>query len=156
MKKYGLETTMYRAIAGQIARLDAFDINRSDDHIDMILDVKCKLASLENMLPSGSGFDAGTLISRGESLPNRLVLCTSYHHMNDGGMYDGWSDHDVIVKPDLQHGIDIRVTGRNRNETKGYIAELFGDVLRSNLRSFHDPDTGESGYVQNGAAPAYR
>jgi hypothetical protein len=58
-----------------------------------------------------------------------LVIVTSYHHMNDAGMYDGWTDHKVIVTPSLVHGFVLRITGRNRNDIKEYIADLFQQSL---------------------------
>jgi hypothetical protein len=45
--------------------------------------------------------------------------------MNEGGYYDGWTEHQVIITPSLQHGFDVRVTGQDRNEIKDYLAELF-------------------------------
>lgn len=80
-------------------------------------------------LPSGSGIDNGTQIDLERSRPDRLVLTTSFHHMNDGGCYDGWTEHDVVVTPSLQHGIDLRITGRDRNDVKGYLADVFHDAL---------------------------
>jgi hypothetical protein len=78
---------------------------RHNDRLDM----------LETMLPSGSGFDSGTKIDRDKSKPDKkIVLTTSYHHMNDVGMYDGWSDHEIVITPAF-HGVDIKITGRDRN-----------------------------------------
>jgi hypothetical protein len=69
-------------------------------------------------LPSGSGIDCGTKIVWEKSTADRLVFQADYHHMTDGGMYDGWTEHTVIVTASLAFGIDIRVTGRNRNGIK--------------------------------------
>ena len=84
-------------------------------------------------MPSGSGFDSGAQFETYEQIvdgkPERLVIQTSFHHMNDGGFYDGWTDHDVIVTPSLAHGFSIRVTGKNRNDIKDYIAEVFHAAL---------------------------
>jgi hypothetical protein len=81
-----------------------------------------------NRLPSGSGFDNGTHLHE-SSEPERLVFACDFHHMNDGGMYDGWTEHNVVVKPSLVYGLDIKVTGRDRNEIKDYIAETFQHAL---------------------------
>ena len=81
------------------------------------------------LLPSGSGIDAGVTLDILASTPERVVFRTSFHHMNDAGMYDGWTDHQVIVTPSLAFGFKLRVTGRDRNEIKDYLAELFQDVL---------------------------
>lgn len=82
-----------------------------------------------HLLPSGSGIDAGVTLDVLASTPERVVFRTSFHHINDEGMYDGWTDHQVIVTPSLAFGFKLRVTGRDRNEIKGYLAELFQDVL---------------------------
>jgi hypothetical protein len=76
-------------------------------------------------LPSGAGFDGGTKIDFDASTGEKLVFDTSYHHMNEGGFYDGWTEHRVIVTPSLTFGHTLRITGRNRNDIKDYIAEAF-------------------------------
>lgn len=84
----------------------------------------------ENCLPSGSGFDNGTEIdvdaSNGRS---KIVLTTAFHHMNEGGYYDGWTEHKITVKPCLLSGFDLVISGRNRNEIKEYIHETFSRAL---------------------------
>ena len=44
---------------------------------------------VRNHLPSGSGFDSGTLLDTDRSRPDRLVFTTGFHHMTEGS-YDGW------------------------------------------------------------------
>jgi len=89
------------------------------------------LAKCEELLPSGSGFDSGTKIEYASS--SKIVLQTSYHHMNEYGYYDGWTEHTVTVIPNLVHGFDLRISGRNRNDVKEYIADVFCDALRSEV-----------------------
>jgi hypothetical protein len=79
--------------------------------------------------PSGAGFDNGTTFDGYTG--GRLVFSTSFHHMNDNGYYDGWTDHQVIVSPDFELDYTIRVSGRNRNAIKAYIAETFSYWLDS-------------------------
>lgn len=81
-----------------------------------------------NVLPSGSGFDNGTTIDLDNSNAKQLAFETSFHHMNEHGMYDGWTEHRVVVKPAFD-GFTITVSGRNRNDIKDYIAETFHHVL---------------------------
>jgi hypothetical protein len=50
--------------------------------------------------------------------------------MNDSGYYDGWTEHVVTVTPSFIGGFNIRVSGRNRNDIKGYIAESFHHILK--------------------------
>jgi hypothetical protein len=80
-------------------------------------------------LPSGSGIDCGTAIDLDASRPNRIVLTLSYHHMAESGMYDGWTDHTVIVTPDLLSGFTLRITGRDRNSIKEYLYQVYDTVL---------------------------
>lgn len=86
------------------------------------------LAKFEELLPSGSGFDAGTKIEHAGA--SKIVLRTSFHHMNENGYYDGWTEHVITVIPDLVNGFDLRISGRNRNGIKEYIADVFFDVLK--------------------------
>jgi hypothetical protein len=82
-----------------------------------------------DMLPSGSGWDCGTKLDESKSTPQKLVLYGSYHHMNDGGYYDGWSEHTIVVTPHLAQGFQIKITGRDRNDIKEYLYDLFYEAL---------------------------
>ena len=84
-------------------------------------------------MPSGSGIDSGTKLDFDRSKPNRLVFTASYHHMNDGGMYDGWTDHDIIVTPDLSFGFVLRITGVDRDQIKDYLGDMFAEALRQDI-----------------------
>lgn len=81
-----------------------------------------------NFLPSGSGWDCGTKFDYESSREDRLVFTGSYHHMHDSGMYDGWTDHAITVRPAFD-GLSIKVSGRDRNEIKDYLAEQFDYAL---------------------------
>lgn len=86
-------------------------------------------------LPSGSGFDSGTRIDMIGSNEGRIVLRTSFHHMNESGCYDGWTHHVVWVYPSFD-GIRIRITGRDRNGWKDYAYDVFHHAL---TREIDDP-----------------
>jgi len=88
---------------------------------------------VDEYLPNGSGFDLGTMIDLDRSTGNKLVLLTSFHHMNDAGYYVGWTDHEVIVSPDLAFGFALRVTGSNRAGVKDYMCELFQAALSEEI-----------------------
>ncbi len=83
----------------------------------------------KNDLPSGAGFDNGSKILVDESSSNRIVFETAFHHMNEHGFYDGWTNHTVIVRPDFVLDLDVSVKGNNRNQIKDYIAEYFQQIL---------------------------
>lgn len=84
---------------------------------------------MHDTAPSGSGIDNGTELDFGKSTAERLVFYTSFHHMDDAGCYDGWTEHTITVRPSLQFGIAVSVSGRNRNDIKDYLAEIFRDWL---------------------------
>jgi len=101
-------------------------------------------ADLEDLvleyLPQGSGFDNGCEVDIDASTPDRLVIHTSFHHISDNGFYLRWTDHDVIVTPSLILGFDLRVTGRDYREIKGYIADMFSEALDGFL-PYNDKET---------------
>lgn len=88
-----------------------------------------ELLLLMHKMPSGSGFDAGTQLEMNESNHEKLVFTTSFHHMNDVGMYDGWTQHKVTVKPSFMFGFVLQISGRDKRGIKDYIAECFNTVL---------------------------
>lgn len=123
---------VFRRIAAELSRLAncerAFD-NGQEHHRVNRDDAREKLDQLQSLLPSGGGFDNGTEIDLDKSTPEKIVLNTSFHHMNDAGSYVGWTEHVVTVRPSFVHGLDIHVSGRNRNGIKEYIAETFHFAL---------------------------
>lgn len=86
------------------------------------------LLELENQLPSGSGFDSGTRICIDECTEKKIVLETSFHHMDEHGMYTGWSNHAIVITPGFV-GFYIRVTGRNVDAIKDHITQEFAQCL---------------------------
>lgn len=89
-----------------------------------------RIARLEKMLPSGGGIDNGTQVI--ECTPTKVVLECGFHHMNDAGMYDGWTKHRITVRPAF-HGIDVTVSGRDRNRIKEYLADTFYNAMQSEV-----------------------
>jgi hypothetical protein len=80
---------------------------------------------IDNHLPHGSGLDGDNAIDASEcALKGRIDVHTQFHHMNEVGYYDGWTDHVISVRPAFD-GTDVRVSGRNRNDIKDYLGEIF-------------------------------
>jgi len=128
---YESKTTMkkpfYSVIAQTLdARIRCCEEQGNDDwfikHSEAIEDL------VKKHCPSGSGFDSGTKLDFDASKPNRLVFNTSFHHMDDNGHYCGWSEHQVIVIGSLAYSFEIRVTGRDMRDIKGYIGETFHHI----------------------------
>lgn len=103
-----------------IARGNTEWVDRHETEIDRLV---------KTYLPSGSGFDLGTNIDLDKSTGNHLVFSTSFHHMDEHGGYDGWTSHGVRIDPDLASGFTLKVYGRNRNDIKDYIGDVFQAVL---------------------------
>lgn len=79
--------------------------------------------------PSGSGIDAGIHLLE-ESKPLKLVFACDFHHLHEHGGYDGWTNHKAVVTPTFT-GLDIRITGRDRNQIKDHLFEVFHHWLTS-------------------------
>ena len=120
----------YAAISSAIAALnrswDANDIVNRDRWLDRIDDITATL-------PSGSGIDAGSSIDTEKSKPDRIVINLSFHHMTEHGVYDGWTEHEIIATPSLAFGFNVRVTGRNRNDIKAYLGDIFAWSLDEDI-----------------------
>jgi hypothetical protein len=96
-------------------------------HMDRVL------ALIKEHMPSGSGFDNGTSLDVDASTEEKLVFSTGYHHMNENGFYDGWTEHKVTVRASLAFGFRLTVSGRNRNDIKDYIGEAFHFALSTDV-----------------------
>lgn len=124
---------LYQWIAQRLAQIEnleegKFDYAVSPENVREEVEGK-----VHSYLPRGSGFDVGTKLDWDRSNKNRLVFTTEFHHMNDVGMYDGWTAHDVFVNPDLCFDFTLRVTGRNRNDIKDLIHEQFNHALLTDI-----------------------
>jgi hypothetical protein len=124
-----LRTVIYQIASAYIARENcrksgnALWLERHEDKIERLV---------SDHLPHGSGFDSGTKFDWESSTPKRLVFQTSFHHMNENGFYDGWTKHQVSVTPGFC-GLDLVIGGRDRNEIKDYIAEVFHSALSAEV-----------------------
>lgn len=91
-----------------------------------------KLREIEkNHLVSGSGFDSGCEIIEDLSTQDKIIIKTSFHHMNEDGFYTHWTKHKITITPSFIGGIDTKVSGKNDNDIKEYIHEtLHYDLTR--------------------------
>ena len=87
-----------------------------------------RIRELSKQLPHGSGIDGDCYVDQDASHADKLVIQTAFHHMDENGFYDGWTQHTVIVTPSF-NGINIRITGQNRNDIKDYLYETFDYAL---------------------------
>lgn len=122
---------VYKSIASKMQAI--WNCNKSGNtewenrHADAIEEI-CK-----NEMPSGSGIDSGTKFDFERSTPDKLVFNVSYHHMNDGGYYDGWTEHNITVRPSLAFGFELSISGPNRNDIKEYLSQTYSLALEEKI-----------------------
>lgn len=122
---------LYQWIARMVESLEKNDSRDSDPVIrNRCMDA---LYDLEKFLPSGSGFNSKCQILS-SSKSNRIVIETSFQHMCEHG-YTGWTKHLVIVTPSLMYGMQIQITGKDKNEIKGYIRETMEIALNTEINN---------------------
>ena len=79
------------------------------------------IKQFEDGLPVGSGIVATEVIS---VTNKKIVISFDYQHMNDNGYYDGWTHHEARITATFG-GYTMYISGRNRNDIKDYLHELF-------------------------------
>lgn len=128
-----MKIKLLHAIINQIARLQSPDENN-------VQAAKMALTDLaKEFLPSGSGFDCGTEIDFDRSNLKRIVFVMSFHHMNEGGYYDGWTEHKITIIPDWV-GVEFKsISGRDRNGIKDYIADTLLSCLHTEIIATFNP-----------------
>lgn len=102
-----------------------------------------QIRSLVSLLPSGSGIDAGTTVA--DITDDRIVMHCSFHHMNDQGVYDGWTEHTIRVTPGWG-GITVKVSGSNRNEILDHLHEVYHTALTTHVVWEEHGADGEGSY----------
>jgi len=124
---------VYQEIANVLTALRYCEASDSKSHLQaMIPKHKTVLhAMVDEKMPSGSGVDTGTVIVINECTPQKLVFKFSFHHMDQGGTYCGWTDHIAVVRPCLASGFSLTITGRNRNNIKEYLHDVFHSALNA-------------------------
>lgn len=134
-------TPLYRAIASALqARrncIDSKNVEWEEKHEARALDLT------KRHMPSGAGIDSGTSLDLDASSAQKLVFHASYHHMNEDGAYDGWTDHTIRVYPSLTSGIRTTISGPNRNQVKDYLCECYDNALRSEVDEYPSEKGGD-------------
>jgi hypothetical protein len=118
---------LYQILAGLVQARHNCQVSRNDEWF-----FKHGLraqALVKRFLPSGSGWDNGTTLDLDRSSGEKLVFTGAFHHMNEHGFYDAWTDHTVTVTGSLLSGINLQISGRNRNQIKDYLHDMFDVAL---------------------------
>ena len=66
----------------------------------------------------------------------RIVIDTAYWHPNDNYETGLWTDHQVVITPSFEGEIKIRVTGKNVDNIKEYLEEVFCKALMKEYEVF--------------------
>ena len=120
---------LIQALAQQLFRIQRGEQMPDGQGAHIVQDAKRELAKLVAHLPSGSGFDKGTALLLDKSKPDKLVFQTGFHHMNEQGYYERWTDHTVTVTPSFIFGMNISVSGSDYNLVKVDIVMAFEHIL---------------------------
>lgn len=107
-------------------------------------------ALVSDHMPRGSGIDIGTSLDLDRSTGDKLVFATSFHHMDEYGGYDGWTNHTIVIRPSLAHGYSLRIDGRDRAGIKEHLADTFSQALSQ----WFEPDCAAGTYVPTYSKPA--
>lgn len=80
---------------------EALDIAERNRNHPWIEKWEAELEQLENMLPHGSGLDGVVEIDRSATSSDKITIVFDYHHMDEFGGYQGWSEWRLVVSADL-------------------------------------------------------
>ena len=121
---------LYRKFASLLLAIDncekAGNTEWADRHAQKFADL------MNQYMPDGSGFNSGTELDD-SSRPDRLIFTTTYYHSDEHGSITSCTDHKIIITPSLVYSYNMRVTGRNKNDIKSYITDLFTDALDTEI-----------------------
>jgi hypothetical protein len=126
-----MKRPLYQLIAHKLSALETARVKQDADSHRYLTASLARMA--DDCLPSGNGLDRGTTLDVDRSTPERIVMRTAYHHMHESGMYDGWTDHEIVVTPSLLSAIAVRVKGPSRGDIRDYLATLFYDALTADV-----------------------
>ena len=92
-----------------------------------------ELALLHELLPNGneSRRQQGLSVILLESTEKRIVIGTTYWHETSRETV-----HQVIIKPSFDGEIAIRITGKNVNNVKEYLHDIFREALMKEYEVF--------------------
>lgn len=125
-----MKTTLIQKLASKIGSAIFHRENDSENSEALFLKFESEAEEIvKNEFPSGSGVDSGTKIDWECTTKNQIVLNADFHHMDDNGYYDDWTEHNVVIKPDWT-GINLKVTGKDKRQIKEYLADLFYEVCQ--------------------------
>jgi hypothetical protein len=106
----------------------AIDNCERSGNVEWLAKHREQIRALCKLLPSGSGIDNGTKLVEIDTDEEMIILSCEFHHMNEHGSYDGWTEHTIRVRPSFT-GLHLNISGKNRNEIKDYLHEVYTQAL---------------------------
>ena len=96
-----------------------------------------ELTLLQELLPNGNGIrrQLKCVISL-KSTKERIVIDTSYCHSNYSDERSRWTEHQVVITPSFEGEIGIRIAGKNVNNLKKYLDDVFREALMKEYAVF--------------------
>ena len=91
-----------------------------------------QLSWLQELLPIGNGIEAVCVIPL-KSTKKRIVIDTYYWHLNYS--YE-WTIYQVVITPSFEGEINIRITGKNVDNVKEYLQDIFREALMKEYEVF--------------------
>ena len=67
-----------------------------------------------------------------KSTKERIEIATSYWHYETSR----WTDHRVVITPSFEGEINIRITGKNEDNVKEYLHDIFREALMKEYEVF--------------------
>lgn len=105
-----------------------------------------ELNVLQTLLPIGNGIERGCVILL-KSTEKRIVIDTAYWHPETSR----WTEHQVVITPSFEGEINIRITGKNENNVKDYLYDIFHEALMKEyvvfMKGWDVKDSSEIDYV---------
>ena len=83
------------------------------------------IAKIMATAPIGSGINSGTFFDVDKSTKDKLIFWVCFEHMNERGFYTEKTAHKIIVTPSLANKYEVKITGKNKNNIKSYLIDLY-------------------------------
>lgn len=124
-----MKRTLISAIARTVQALQSCEESKN---MEWITKHSEKLDLLDTYLPHGSGIDTYCKVDREKSNFEKVYILCEFHHLNENGYYEGYTDHKIIVTPNFD-GIALNISGKNKNQIKDYLYDLFSYELQKEI-----------------------
>jgi hypothetical protein len=129
----GMKMKMYMKL---VKTIDAYKRCVANGNEEWELIHKQTIDDIINSLPHGSGIDGITTVNFDKCSDKMIWLNSSYHAMDEYGMYDRWIDFSIVITASLLFGFDLHVYGRfgKYSDAKDWIMDVFGQDFEKEVQ----------------------